>query len=95
MSSTNEYKDPRQRSFSEEIKALDTLVLRERYQDIETYLDEGIRPMWTAIVNGSKSIFDMRFWDPEDLINYRRLLMMELLDRCKSFDLIPKIKFHF
>jgi len=95
MSSTNEYKDPRKRSFADEIKALDTLVLRERFKDIETYLDEGIRPTWTVILNPSSSIFNMKFWDPEDLINYRRLLMIELLDRCKSFDLLPEIKFYF
>lgn len=95
MSSTSEYKNPRTRSFADEIKALDTLVLRERMKDIELYLDEGIRPMWTVILNPSTSIYDMKFWDPEDLINYRRLLMIELLDRCKSFDLIPKIVFHF
>jgi len=95
MNSTKEYKDPRTRSFADEIKALDTKVLRERYDDIELYLDEGVRPLWTAIINGSKSIYGIQFWDPEDFINYRRLLMIELLDRCKTFELIPAIKFNF
>lgn len=95
MSSTKEYKDPRERSFAEEIKALDTEVLKERFNDIEIYVNEGIRPNWTVILTPSSSIFDMKFWNVEDLYNYRRLLMMELLDRCKSFDLIPKIKFYF
>ncbi len=92
---TTEYKDPRQRSFVDEIKALDTKVLRERYDDMELYLDEGVRPLWTAILNGPKPIAGIKFWNAEDFINYRRLLMMELLDRCKSFELVPAIKFNF
>ena len=95
MNSTKEYKDPRERSFSDEIHALDTDVLRERYNDIELYLDEGIRPSWTVILKPSSSLLDLKFWVPEDIVNYRRILMMELLDRCKSFELIPEIKFNF
>lgn len=91
----NDYSEPSKRSFNDEIQALETKELRSRYKDIETYLDFGIRPIWTAIIDPSTSILNVKYWDPEDLIRYRRILMMELLDRCKSFELIPKIKFNF
>jgi len=90
-----DYRDPSTRSFCNEISALDTKELIARNKDIETYLDYGIRPIWTVIVDPSSSILNMKYWHPEDLVRYRRILMMELLDRCKSFDLIPKIKFKF
>lgn len=95
MSSMKEYKDPRERSFCDEIHALDTQVLRERYSDIEVYIKHGIRPMWTVIVSPSSSLLDMKFWTAEDVFNYKRILLMELLDRCKSFELYPKLKFNF
>lgn len=95
MNSTKEYKDPRERSFCDEIHALDTDVLRERYNDIELYLDEGIRPTWTIILKPATTFLDLKHWLPEDLINYRRILMMELLDRCTSFDMFPEVKFYF
>ena len=94
MNSTTDYKDPQTRYFADEIKDLSAEELQQRYKDIEIYLKTGIRPSWTVIVD-SNTLLNMRYWYPEDLVRYRRILVMELLDRCKSFELIPKLKFKF
>jgi len=95
MNSTNDYKDPSTRSFCDEIKALEIEELKARHKDIETYLYYGIRPIWTVIIDPSASILNVKYWAPEDLVRYRRILMVEQLDRCKSFELLPKLKFNF
>jgi hypothetical protein len=94
MNSTTDYRDPQTRYFADEIKDLSAEELQQRYKDIEIYLKTGIRPLWTVIVD-SNTLLNMRYWYPEDLVRYRRILVMELLDRCKSFELIPKLKFKF
>jgi len=77
-----------------ELKELDLDTILERNQDIEKYLEFGFYSTWMIIKNG-KSIFDLTYWDTYDVMRYQRLLMMELLDRCKRFDLYPKLKFYF
>jgi len=94
MDYTPDYKDPQTRYFADEIKDLSTDDLQQRHKDIELYLKTGLRPLWT-VITGSNALESMRYWYPEDLVRYRRILMMELVDRCKSFELIPKIKFKF
>ena len=55
----NDYRDPSTRSFCDEISSLSTKELIDRNKDIETYLEFGIRPIWTVIVDPSSSILNM------------------------------------
>jgi len=57
-------------------------------------MEYGLFPEW-MIVKTSKSVFDVSYWDMYDVMRYRRLLLMELLDRSKRFELYPKLKFYF
>lgn len=95
MSSTIDFSDPRNRDFAVELANLDIKDLQKKYKDIQTYMEFGIRPNWTVIIDSNQPIYDIKYWSPDDLIRYRRLIMIELLDRCKSFELIPSIKFKF
>ena len=92
---TKVYDDPKNRCFSSELKTFDTETLIKRRQQIEKYFDWGIPPEWTAIITSSDSHVHNGYWVVEELLRYRKLLLMELLDRCKSFELIPKIEFKF
>jgi len=85
---------PSKRCFSTEISKLDLDTLIDRQKDIEKYLEYGVCSTWMVFKEG-KGIFSLKYWDSYDIMRYQRLLMMELLDRCKKFDLYPKIKFYF
>jgi len=95
MSSTTDFLDPRTRDFAVELANLELKDLQKRYKDIQTYMEFGIRPNWTVIIDPNKLINDIKYWSPDDLLRYRRLIMIEMLDRCKSFELVPTIKFKF
>jgi len=93
MSSTKEYTSPKSRDFSEELKELKLETLIERKKDIDIMVEYGLFPDWASYsVNRSPGF---TYWELEDVLRYRKLLYMELLDRCKSFELYPKIKFTF
>lgn len=85
---------PSCRCFATEIHNLDLDALIERQKDIETYYEFGVYPNW-MVYKESKSIFSIRYWDVYDVTRYRKLLSMELLDRCKKFELYPELKFYF
>lgn len=86
--------NPSKRCFSTEISTLDLDTLIDRQKDIEKYMEYGVCSTWMVYKEG-KGIFSLKYWDSYDIMRYQRLLMMELLDRCKKFDLYPKIKFYF
>lgn len=86
--------NPLNRCFATEIKELDLDTLIKRKEDIEKVLEFGVFPEWMIIKTG-KSIFNLSYWDAADVLRYRRILLMELLDRSKKFDLFPKLKFYF
>jgi len=94
MSTTIDLRDPSRRCLATELKNLDLDIILERNKDIEKYLEFGFYSTWMVIKNG-KSIFDLTYWDSYNIMRYRRLIHMELLDRCKKFDLYPKLKFYF
>lgn len=85
---------PSKRCFATEIKELDLDSLIKRKEDIERYMEYGVCSEWMIVKTG-KSIFNISYWDAFDIMRYRRILMMELLDRCKRFDLTPRLKFYF
>jgi len=93
MSSTNVFTDPRTRCFSEEVKTLSTEILLSRQKEIESFMEYGVYPTWA--VNMAKGKFFVDYWEPYDVFRYRKAVYMELLDRCKSFEIMPKIKFNF
>ena len=93
MSSTTEYTDPRNRNFSDELKAHKLEVLLERKKDIDTLMIYGMYPDWACYPTITSPSF--QYWDLEDVLRYRKNLYMELLDRCESFELLPNIKFNF
>lgn len=93
MSSMNVFTDPRKRCFSEEVKPLSTEDLLKRQKEIETFMEYGVYPNWA--INMSQEKFFVDYWEPYDIFRYRKALYMELLDRCKSFEIMPKIKFNF
>lgn len=94
MSTSINLQHPSKRCFATEIKELDLDTLIKRKDDIERFMDLGLYSEWMIIKSG-KSIFDVNYWDPYDVLNYRRLLLIEMLDRCKRFELVPKLKFFF
>jgi len=56
-------------------------------------MEYGVYPTWA--VNMAKGKFFVDYWEPYDVFRYRKAVYMELLDRCKSFEIMPKIKFNF
>jgi len=93
MNSTTEYTNPRNRDFSDELKALELKLLMERRKDVDIMIEYGLFPDWASYPVTESPGF--KYWDLEDILRYRKNLYMELLDRCKSFELFPKIKFNF
>lgn len=94
MSSITEYTNPRNRDFSQELKEMELDTILERQRDIDIVIGYGMFPDWASFSTGNK-ITDIKYWDLEDILRYRKVLLMELLDRCKTFELYPKIKFKF
>ena len=92
---TKIYDDPKNRCFSSELKTLDTETLIKRREQIEKYLVRGILPEWTAIISSTDPLVHQGYWVTEEFLRYHKLLLMELLDRCKSFKLAPQIEFDF
>jgi hypothetical protein len=86
--------NPSKRCFSTEISKLDLDILIDRQKDIEKYLEYGVCSNWMIFKEG-KGIFSLKYWDYYYIIRYQRLLLMELLDRCKKFELFPKLRFFF
>lgn len=93
MSTTTEFTNPRTRDFSDELKGFKLETLKERMKDINIMIEYGLFPDWASYPTSHSPGF--RYWDLEDVLRYRKLLYMELLDRCTSFELVPKIKFNF
>lgn len=85
---------PSKRCFATEISLLDTDTLISRQKDVEKYLSSGICSTWMVFKEG-KGILSLKYWEPEDVLRYYRILTMEMLDRCKSFTLLPNLKFYF
>ena len=85
---------PSKRCFATELKSFDLDILIKHNEDIDRYIDYGVYPNWMIVKEG-KSIFNIRYWDTHEIARYKRLLNMELLDRCKRFELYPKLKFYF
>lgn len=94
MSTTTDYTDPSKRCLATEVKELDTDTLLLRLKDIELYIKTGTACKWMFIKN-EKTLLGLEFWNSFDLARYKLLINMELLDRCKSFELLPKLKFNF
>ena len=93
MNIINAFKDPKKRCFSEEIVSFSTEKLQSRLLDIERFQEYGVYPNWAACIYEGNTFVD--YWEPYDLYRYRKAIYMELLDRCKSFEMIPKLKFTF
>ena len=85
---------PSKRCFATEIKNLDLDTLIKHKEEIEKYIEYGLHPNW-MIVKKEGGVFNISYWDTYDIARYRRLLLMEMLDRCKRFELYPKLKFYF
>lgn len=90
------YSSPATRCFSTELKELDLEILLNRKKDIELYIKTGMYFKWMIVKDELPGgILNIKYWDDYDIARYRRLLFMELLDRCKKFELYPKLKFYF
>ena len=94
MSTLINLQSPSKRCFATEISELDIDTLISRQKDIEKYMTFGVCSTWMVCKEG-RGIFSLRYWEAEDIIRYQRLLLMEMLDRCKNFDLYPRVKFYF
>lgn len=94
MSTLINLQPPSKRCFATEIKELNLDTLIKRKEELEKVMEYGLFPEW-MIVKTSKSVFDVSYWDMYDVMRYRRLLLIELLDRSKKFELYPKLKFYF
>ena len=94
MSTTTDYTDPSNRCLASEVKLLDTETLVLHMKDIEHYVKTGTASKW-MVVKEDDTLVHMEFWNSYDLARYKLLINMELLDRCNSFELLPKLKFHF
>jgi hypothetical protein len=94
MSTTIDLQSPSKRCLATELKKLDTQSILERKLDIERYIEFGFYSTWMIVKEGS-TIYDLSYWEPEDIIRYRRLINMELLERCSTFKLVPKLEFYF
>lgn len=96
MNIMKELQNPSIRNFSEEVKELELEQLIERKRDIDTALEYGLFPDWaiySSLTSSSKR--ELNYWDLSDILRYRKNILMEMLDRCKSFELYPKLKFYF
>jgi len=94
MSTTIDYTDPAKRCLASEVKLLDSEALVQHLKDIEHYVKTGTASKW-MVVKKDDVLVHIEFWNSFDLARYKLLINMELLDRCNSFELLPKLKFHF
>lgn len=96
MNTMKNSQDPRLRNFSEEIKELQLEKLIERKREIDTALEYGLFPDWAVYASSTASSkWELNYWELSDLLRYRKNVLMEMLDRCSSFELYPKLKFYF
>ena len=94
MNTTINLQNPSKRCFATELSKLDLDTIISRQKDIENFYEYGIYSNW-MIYKESRSIFSIKYWDIFDIKRYRKLISMELLDRCIKFELYPELKFYF
>jgi len=69
-----------------------------RIRDIDKYFTHGIDPPWATVTSDNPLIlmfYKTAILKETFLDNYQKILNMNLLDKCSSFSLYPKLKFEF
>lgn len=86
-----EFKVAKQELFNEVIQ-LEEHELKLRFYETNEYAYSGTVPPWAYI---STSKLQIQTLTEDEIFWYGTLICMESLNRCKTFELLPRLAFYF
>jgi hypothetical protein len=83
----------RRQQLLEKLPDLTTDEIETRIHELDLYFYTGISPVWAFCK--TKDFMDVDYLDERFLQHYYHMCNYELLGRCKSFTVVPHLKFKF
>lgn len=83
------------------LDSVDDLSIPEilkRIEEIDDYFSIGYDPPWSVVAAKSKLLsilYGSCALNEEFMLNYKKILSMKCLDKCKEFTILPKVTFVF
>ena len=83
----------RRQQLLEKLPDLTTDEIETRIHELDLYFYTGISPVWAMCK--VQNFLDADYLDERFLQHYQHMCNYELLGRCKSFTVVPHLKFVF